>query len=483
MITRKASHLARTMFGANDPATEQALSASATEKRRRLAAEWNIQNLKGKQRRGAKRAIEAIVRRPKTYNKDNRKLSQSDLLFLQRKYRPSALLDQIYCDRGNPGRWLPIAQRNNIETRIIDLENFSFLKDPAGTMKGLQEILKAECECLDVRINFKDSHCLDVTPFMVLVEAWGDMIPIFSGGEMDLPMQKVLSAVGFEKALNVTFAGISTYSDVWAFPLMRRRNPGASASNHIYSDVPTRDIAADRFCDAINEWLGTPEILLELTEAGRGKIKTVLIEVLENAERHSDGIRRDGSWSISGFLARREEADGTHVYRACIGILSVGDTFSDSLNRALPDQRREIEGYTESIRAKGAKQSVPTLRTLAALQDGVTCVPEADRDGRGGVGLMEMLDLVSLLGQTDSPLRRPEVSIISGASCIHLKTPYEKGMLEQDASGAIRLQWFNEENSARVPPDDKHVFDLEHFLPGTAISISFTLDTAYLRNF
>ena len=36
------------------------------------------------------------------------------------------------------------------------------------------------------------------------------------------------------------------------------------------------------------------------------------------------------------------------------------------------------------------------------------------------------------------------------------------------------------ENSDEVNPDDEHVFDLDVHLPGTAISIRFTLGSAYL---
>lgn len=482
MLSRKPSEIFEIFFRRKSAAENHALSIAVAERRKKIASDWNIRAMSTKQRQRAKRAIEAIVREDKTYSADKRKLTAEDHLVLLRKFKPSKILDYLYPGRATDGQWLPLRDRSTNETRQIDLKDFSFLKDPVGTLKGLEEICRAEAECLDVKINFKDSHCLDVTPFMLLVEAWSDMAPVFSGGEMDIPMQKVLSAVGIEDALNVTFRGISSYSDVWAFPLMRRRKPGATTSISRYFDTPTRDVAADRFVDAIDEWLGRPEILLELTGEGRGRIKNMLVEVLENAERHSDGERRDGSWSVSGFLARREEEPGVHVYRASIGILSIGDTFSESLRRALPNQQADLDSYVAAAQAQGASQSEDTLRTLAALQDGVTSVPEADRDGRGGIGLMEMLDLVSLLGQTDHGQNAPEVCIISGGSCVHLKSPYEKGTPVVVGARNLRLQWFNHQNSSKEPPDRAYVFDLERPLPGTAISISFTLDSTQLRN-
>ena len=117
--------------------------------------------------------------------------------------------------------------------------------------------------------------------------------------------------------------------------------------------------------------------------------------------------------------------------------------------------------------------------TLAALQDGVTCVPEADRDGRGGFGLMQMLDLTNRLGATDDKDQRPEITIISGPSCIQLKNPY----FQCTSAGreSARVQWCNSDNSAKMVPDESHVYDLKNGLPGTSISIRFTLDPQYLR--
>lgn len=458
------------------------MSLRDSRKRKSLAKAWGVGAMVGRQKQAAKRAIENIVRKPKTYSADKRKLSQDDLLFLLRKYRPSKILDNFYPDRAQPGCWLPLSERDPNNVVEIDLENFSFLHNPIGTLDALEKISRAEASCIQARINFKDEHCIDVTPFMLLVECWGEMAPVFNGGEMDLPMQKVLSAIGVEHALGVGFAGVSEYSNVWAFPLTRRRKAGDTRSRNPFADVPTRDIAADRFCDAIDEWLGRPEIGLELTEKGLAWIKGMLGELLENAERHSDGERRDGSWSVSGFLVRTESTDqGEATYRACVGIVSVGDTFSESLDRALPDQRRIIQEYIDRVRARGATQSDDTLRTLAALQDGVTCVREADLADRGGYGLMEILDMVAMLAGTSEMSDRAEVSIISGQSCVMLRAPYVRGLHVNNDSSRPRVQWFNNENSASLPPDERYVFDLERYMPGTAVSISFTLDPSYLR--
>ena len=50
--------------------------------------------------------------------------------------------------------------------------------------------------------------------------------------------------------------------------------------------------------------------------------------------------------------------------------------------------------------------------------------------------------------------------------------------LRPDGRDQPAFQWFNKETSAEVKPDDEHVFDLDIHLPGTAISVRFTLDPA-----
>lgn len=307
------------------------------------------------------------------------------------------------------------------------------------------------------------------------------MLPIFEGGRMEIPMQKVLSAVGIQEAMGIGLNGVEEYSNIWAFPLYRRRKQGRTMSRQPYLDAQTREFASDRFCDALNQWLARPEIGLYFNTMGRGWVKDLIGELLENAERHSDGERRDGTWGISGFMARRQDEDsGQWIYRAHIGIVSLGDTFSESLERAHPDQLSDINSYVTNMRHKGSPQSDETLRTLAALQDGVTCFREADEDGRGGFGLMEMLDLVCMLGGTDISEHQPKVTIVSGSSCIRLFGPYIRGE-RTEGSNDPRVQWCNSENSSTELPSEAHVFDLKPGIPGTTISIGLTLDPNYLQ--
>lgn len=465
-------------------ATEEAKNRAKTlvdqSKRRQLARDWKIGNMPPRLRANVRRAINEKVRKDKSYADKVRPTRKEDMVLMLREMRSSRLLDYIFEPRTRINGWKRLGDRGKGASNVdqqIKLSQFSFIDRPVETLASLREIAKAEASALKARIDFEDEYCLDVAPFMLLVECWNEMLPVFEGGKMDLPMQKVLAAVGIRYALGVDFQGVDDFNDVWAFPLTRRRGSGSTKSHKRFIDVSTREEATDRFCDALDGWLD--EIDLQLTAKGTGWIKQLLGEILENAERHSDGYRRDGSWSVSGFLAKRE-VNGEQRFVAQLAIVSLGDTFAESLDRASPDQKAQISSYIGNCLKLGARQSEATLRTLVALQDGVTCAAEADFDGRGGTGLMEMLDLVTILGSTSVPMLKPEVTIISGDCCIQLHEPYFQGR-EMEAESGVRVQWCNSTNSAKVAPDEEFVYDLDKGLPGTVISIRFTLDREYLR--
>lgn len=461
---------------------EHIVRKSAREQRRRLRKIWLKGGLPNKERAARERAVRKIARkRIRALKQGSHRLSLADNLLLLQRLRPSKLLDRLFPDRRKEGVWLDLrSRRPNVSAMPIQLERFSFLDDPEGTLAGLRTIAEAESRSAIARIDFCDEHCLDVVPFMLLAECWSEMLPVFEGGRMNIPMQKVLAAVGVQHAMGIGLGGVTEFSDVWTFPLYRRRREGATSSRTPFLDVQTREIATDHFCAALDEWLAQLDI--SLNSRGVAWIKQILGELLENAERHSDGERGDGPWAVSGFMARREEGEDKEViFRAHIGIVNLGDTFSESLMRATPDVRKGLDAYVASMRESGAVQSAATLRTLAALQDGITCDPDADNDDRGGYGLQEMLDLVSLLGHTTDAVRLPRITIVSGSSCIRLRHPYLKGT-RMEGAASPRVLWCNSTNSRDAPPDPAFVFDLEPGLPGTAISIGFVLDPSYFHS-
>ena len=66
LLNRSVLELYRTFFKNKYAAELSIFAASDSKKRQELAKAWNALGLNGKQRQGVKRAIETIVRQPKT---------------------------------------------------------------------------------------------------------------------------------------------------------------------------------------------------------------------------------------------------------------------------------------------------------------------------------------------------------------------------------------------------------------------------------
>lgn len=399
------------------------------------------------------------------------------------RYRPSPILDRLLARR--PEDWVDIMRRDpKPRPASLSLTNFSFLTNPEETLLAFKRIGQIEGKELHATLNFEDPHCFDAGSFLVLAEIWPKMARIFNGGRMSHPIQKVLKATGVSHNNRMTMPAVEAdrnylidgrHSDVWAFPLQRRRPALSSRSATVHLDPQAREVAADRFCAAVDEWLGVPEIDQELTIEGRGWLANIIGELLCNAERHSYLGSNDGDWSTTAFMVRREE-DGLPVLKCYIAFLSVGRSFAESLQDAARDVREKLREYVERHRDCG--RSADTLATVFALQDTITCDPAARESRSGGTGLQDVLDFVHQLGGTGKGAPNSRVTIVSGASCIALTNSYIPGVRRDEHRP--RLQWCNVENSSEHPPELAVAFDLSEHFSGTLVSVAFTLDPEYL---
>jgi hypothetical protein len=260
-------------------------------------------------------------------------------------------------------------------------------------------------------------------------------------------IQKVLTATGVSRHTRMTMTAVADnkefggkQADVWAFPLQRRRPALSSKSGTVHLNLQTRERAADRFCEAFNEWLGVPEIDQELTQAGRGWLGQIFGELLCNAERHSQPASDDGDWSTTAFTVRRVE-NGAPVLKCFIAFLSVGRSFAENLLEAAPEIQARLGEYT-ALHA-GCGCSAETLATVFALQDTITCDPLARESRTGGTGLQDVLEFVDMLVGNGSAAKDTRVTIVSGKSCIELTKTYILGLgvriLHRVCSGAMRI--------------------------------------------
>lgn len=396
-------------------------------------------------------------------------------------------MDSINPER-NKDNWVaPLERQLDEVAEPINLKNFSFFEDPNHVLKLFYKISQYELKHVGIRLNFEDDYCLDVSPYMILAAIREEMLPIFNGGNMHPALQKVLIAMKLDKPLRMSVSNSDGLKDVWAFPVQARRPTNTSISTRRFLNATSCEYTADLLCRKIDEWLGVEPICQRFTDEGKSHVRNLLGEVLNNAERHSQPDTKDGSWYTTAFMAKRKDGEGPKRLRCFLGFMSIGSTFYQSLQTASPEMKDRLKQYVEDYKNVGAPQSEETLWALCALQDGITCVASAEKNSRGGIGLMDVLEFVDELGSTSDINSRPKVTIISGNACIKMFGNYIKG---KDQAGyepkgdmlPPRVLWFNSTNTRTQPPDPCHIFDLDYHFPGTVVSVSFTMDPDYLES-
>jgi hypothetical protein len=394
--------------------------------------------------------------------------------------RENRLMDGLYPNRLKA--WLPPLQRNH-PLEEVELKDFSFLDNPIETIGVLRRIAELESVAIEARLNFRDNVCMDIGPYLALQAMRRDMLQIYSGGAITKPIQTVLDMVGLRKPLHMAFPLPNDQTFVWPFPFRSRRPTGSSTSTSRLLEPQTYERVADELIEAINGWLGSL-VQRELSSVGCKYVQTVVGEALDNAERHSDISSEDGDWSIAGFMTRRY-VESIWEYKCHLSFMSLGATIAESLQLAGGKTRARMMEYVSKHRSLFNQQfSEENLQTVFALQDGVSRFSEALKAQRGGTGLMDVLEFFAALGGISRTGWEPKLVILSGSTCIIVKSPYMTGVRKGDRvpSGKIppREQWFNDQNDPNYSPDPRHVFSLPAPIKGTIITMAWTINPEQL---
>lgn len=405
--------------------------------------------------------------------------------------RPAALLfkpkESLLRDKLCPSflrDFKPMAMRMRQRTGTsLDLKDFSFAKNPSGTMGMLARLGDICSTWGDVRLNFVDD-CDDVTPYLVLSLLKPTLPPVISGGDITMVVREVINAVGIRESLQINTVGRAGRQKardagffVSAFPVRRRTPPGTFGDQDHQLRPQYKEFVADQFVDTINEWLGDHE--LELIPEAAARFISAITEALDNAERHGDALDHcsEGEWSIAAF-SKLMLSEGKVVLRCSIGIVSLGATISESLSSADDQITGAVQRYAKAHARLLGQRRPEALHTVMALQDGVTRDRRASAARRGGVGFMELIEVIAELGDNDLPDQPSVFTIVSGNTCIRVTGEYRQG---ERKKGAMRELWFNDENAPSKPPSKEHVMTLDHEFPGVVLSACFTIDPEHLR--
>lgn len=420
--------------------------------------------------------VRAIKRLAKKLRRDGDVSRRS--LVIRQGFRSDPVLDTIYPERQK--EWLFSWRRTNVGE--FDLERFSFIDDPLGTIRSLREIVEREATYKSYRLNFRDRVCLDVSSYMVLGLLREKMLPVITGGKITDGIRRVINAADLAEFLNIERRRLKAEALVAPFPLRQRRATGGSVDDNLGTSPTSEERTASALIATINRWLLGLTPPAELNEHGRANVLTLTGETLDNAKRHSDPGSADGTWAIAGFMEERQRDDRSRTLACHIGIMNPGETIHQSLQRAPVEIRAAIQRYVDRHRPglfHRPRYDEEALWTLCALQDGISRVPRSDRGAKGGVGMMMIVEMMNALNRSDHPSDRPQMTIVSGTSCIMVRDGFR--VFTKDANGR-RVLWFNPENSFEKPPDDTYVFSLPYRLQGTIVALRFFLDPSERKN-
>lgn len=462
--------------------TDVLLSAFlASEKRKLIARNGGSVRARQAAKRKARSLRTNFLRRFSNPDKARRKILRqpSTLLF---RVRPDLVRDSL-CPEFHRA-FVPIRSRLNGRNRQqISWRDMSFARDPRGAMQKLASLAMATAKAADLRLNFMDADCDDVTPYIVLAHLYRALPPIIGGGKITHEVADVITSVGLQSGLRIGSIdkgrNAKDYS-VSAFRMCQRTPPGTFGDKDRFLRPQFKELVADQFVNTLNGWIAKHD--LELTEAAAGNFVGAIGEALDNAERHGEALdgNREGDWSIAAFSRLTFAEDGAPLLRCSVGIVSVGSTISESLESAADEVKAKIDDYarrhTPLLRSTGDRRDA--LRTVVALQDGVTRDPAATRDRRGGVGFMELIEVFSEMGDNARDDLPCVLTIISGKVCLRITSPYGRGEKKDDG---LRQLWFNTDNVPDKAPSNDHVLVLDHAFPGVILSACFTIDPGNLR--
>jgi len=120
------------------------------------------------------------------------------------------------------------------------------------------------------------------------------------------------------------------------------------------------------------------------------------------------------------------------------------------------------------------------LWTLYALQEGISRFSPVPGEIDRGKGTVKMIQAFQALGATIDQNLHPEMTLVSGSSCIRFTKRYQMREVAFEG-GSRQIIAFNDTNSLDERPDSSHVHSLQGKFPGTLLTFRFFIDKRYLE--
>lgn len=403
--------------------------------------------------------------------------------------KDSVLLDAFYSGRTDKKLWRPYKKRK-IEAAQINLDVFSLIDEPEATFNKFSEIAKAEANARSMRLNFTDSMCYDMSPYLLLALMQKDFPDRFVlNGLITEEVKQVLESVGLSDYMQIQTQGRpkeiamnnegqlewrevtspkNCLDDVMPFNL---RSGGGIEARNLAKSEQRDEKEAENFLNTLKDWIKRHNPNQTISEEIEGKIKDVMTELFDNALRHGEPVNETGVWHTVGVLQKRKDRMGRNIVVCNIAILNTGKTISETLDMAPQEVLDDINVYVELHKDAYERE---TLKTVCAIQDRVSRIHYNDEENAAlnGIGLMtSIMTVFNPLFVSNLPQYEPSFTLISGRSWVSATLPYIKSSGEH---GKRQLA-FNDQNDMTKPPSSECVKTLSQAFPGTIISLRFVI--------
>jgi len=207
----------------------------------------------------------------------------------------------------------------------------------------------------------------------------------------------------------------------------------------------------------------------QLTDDSCARLSQYVSEILDNIGEHS-GM---DNWRIAGFLDTKDSTKSCELV-----IFNFGRTIADTL-LSLNEENIMREKLRRYIKLHNNRFDDDTLATIYALQGAISSknTSEITTRGQGTVELINFFNgLCKELHCDDGGCYRDKMIVMSGL--VHITIDSTCKMFKVDGDRSIIP--FNESGSLKEPPQERYIKRLQHFFPGTLISIRFNLPNSML---
>ena len=346
---------------------------------------------------------------------------------------------------------------------------FSLIRKPNETLEFLMDLFSA-CQSTQLKlIHIDHVNCVEMDLSastlldIILMEAQ------YQRGR-NLNIQGVMRATGYIKdMLNVSgivkHLGFPTseesHNSVKYLSLMKN-----GTSSHVATEV----------AQYINDCLGTQGF--GLNRDGLNYLSEMVSEVVDNCSIHPGYPNR---WYTIGHYYKHSETD---IGECQLSIISYGKSIYESIKDATDTSiKRSLERLSRKHAKKkllSKKWTEESLYTLYALQEGISRLRSATDPDRG-TGTIKLISHLESIGYSATG-KNPEMTILSGHTNICFNGKYRLRKHVYSTGEERYTIFFNARNSPNVPPDSNCVQILENNFPGTAISMKFYIDRAYIKD-